>query len=206
MGGDGFFLGGMTPQFTPVGCDDNLFEDNDASYSPNIAIEATFSKGNVYRGNYANRCNYGFWLGFSCHGTLENNQIKGNRQAGIATENGFDFQIHGNTFEDNGHGILLWSKHVPALEKGVPGNTTSYNWLIQDNTFVRNHKAIRIAADQDHGIRPLLDTGEWGLPAPPPHDHTIRHNHFAENTTAIELLNAENTIAEGNFPPGILSE
>lgn len=200
LGGDGFFLAGMTPQFAPVGCDDNLFEENDASYSPNIAFEATFSQGNIYRNNYANRCNYGFWLGFSSHSILENNQVKSNHQAGIATENGFNFRVRGNLFEENGHGILLWSKRIPAFESGVPENTTSYNWLIEENRFVRNRKAIRIAADQDHGIRPLPPSGEWGFPAPTPHDHTIRCNDFIENSVNIELCNTESTLIQGNRP------
>ena len=74
LGGDGFFLAGLTSRGIHAGCDDNLFEANDGSYSPNIAFEATFSRGNVYRSNLANNCNYGFWLGFSRENVLEENQ------------------------------------------------------------------------------------------------------------------------------------
>ena len=90
LGGDGFFLGGLTGH-NAVPCNDNRFEENDGSYSPNIAFEATFSSGNIYVNNYANFCNYGFWLGFSSNGVLQDNQINNNRQAGIATEMGFNF-------------------------------------------------------------------------------------------------------------------
>src|SRR5579871_312556 len=86
LGGDGFFLAGLTPDGEKAGCNDNLFEENDASLSPNIAFEATFCRGNRFRNNFADRCNYGFWLGFSWDTTIESNRILLNRQAGIAVE------------------------------------------------------------------------------------------------------------------------
>lgn len=200
LGGDGFFLAGLTPSFEPVGCDENLFESNDGSYSPNIAFEATFSRGNIYRDNYANHCNYGFWHGFSREHIIENNQIIGNRQAGIAVENGFGFRVRGNTFQHNGHGVLLWSKCIPGFAQAVPENDTSYDWAIEQNTFVGNNKAIRIIANQDHGIRPLKPSGEWGYPSPAPHDHTIRENLIEDNRIGIELSGVERTIlAENTF-------
>jgi parallel beta-helix repeat protein len=198
MGGDGFFLAGLTPDLKPVGCDDNLFEQNDGSWSPNIAFEATFSRGNNFRDNFANRCNYGFWLGFSRDGLLENNQVNGNRQAGIAVENGVGFRVTGNTFQANTHGILLWSKRIADFEKPVPENDTSRDWLIEGNTFNGNTKAIRIAADQDHGIRPLPTSGEWGLPAPRPRGHVIRRNRFEKNIAEYDFAGAEETMLEEN--------
>jgi parallel beta-helix repeat protein len=196
MGGDGFFLAGLTPQFEPVGCDNNLFEQNDGSWSPNIAFEATFSQGNIYRDNFANRCNYGFWLGFSRNGMLEGNQVNENRRAGIAVENGVNFRVRENTFQSNPYGILLWSKRVPDFERAVPENDTSRDWLIEANLFTGNTKAIRIAANQDHGIRPLLSSGEWGFPAPAPRGHILRHNRLEGNITNFELLGAEGTLLE----------
>src|SRR5262245_33768465 len=41
LGGDGFFLSGMTPEGRLADCNHNLFEENDGSYSPNNAFEAT---------------------------------------------------------------------------------------------------------------------------------------------------------------------
>jgi parallel beta-helix repeat protein len=198
MGGDGFFLAGLTPTFEPVGCNNNLFERNDGSYSPNIAFEATFSRGNTYRNNYANYCNYGFWCGFSRDFILDNNQMNGNHQAGIAVENGFGFKVKNNNFQNNSHGILLWSKQIPGFLQSVPENDTSYAWLIEKNTFTSNGKAIRIAANQDHGIRPLKSTGEWGYPAPKPHDHVIRGNLIQDNRIGIELIDVEKTILTEN--------
>jgi parallel beta-helix repeat protein len=193
MGGDGFFLAGMNAQYQDVGCNDNLFDENDGSYSPNIAFEATFSSGNIFRGNLANACNYGFWLGFSRRNTLENNQVVSNRQAGVAVENGVDFTLRQNRFELNQHGILLWSKRLPDCELNAPENDTSRDWMIEENSFVRNTKAIRIAANQDHGIRPLREDGAWGLPTPAPHHHTIQKNRFQHNVQDFDLVGVETT-------------
>jgi len=199
LGGDGFFLAGLSPSFQPVPCNDNLFEENDGSWSPNIAFEATFSSGNVYRKNFANHCNYGFWLGFSSRGTLEDNQMIGNDQAGIAVENGFDFQVRRNLFQDNQHGILLWSKHIPEFLSAVPENKTSYNWLIEQNEFIHNNRAIRIAANQDHGIRSYkVPEGQKPSGWLRPHDHTIRTNQFRDNRIGVEAHYTDQTLLENN--------
>lgn len=195
LGGDGFFLAGLAPGGRPVPCNHNLFEENDGSYSPNIAFEATFSAGNIYRGNIANHCNYGFWLGFSRDNHLENNQIWGNRQAGIAVENGIHMVVQGNSLQYNGHGLLLWSKYIPKFAEAVPDNDTSRDWLIRHNTIVHNDKGIRIAANQDHGIYPFL-AGENSMPLPC--DHIIQENKFSQNRVAIELHRAANTTIEEN--------
>lgn len=199
MGGDGFFLGGLTPHFEAVPCNDNLFEENDGSWSPNIAFEATFSAGNIFRKNHANHCNYGFWLGFSSLNVIEENTLIDNARAGIAVENGFGFQVRRNLFQASDHGILLWSKHIPEFLKPVPHNTTSYDWTIEDNTFSSNYKAIRIAANQDHGIRPYpVPAGETPSRYRRPHDHLVRRNRFENNQKDIETVHADRTSLEEN--------
>jgi parallel beta-helix repeat protein len=198
LGGDGFFLAGLAPDGRKVGCNDNLFEENDGSLSPNIAFEATFSAGNVFRNNYADRCNYGFWLGFSWDNTLENNRMIMNRQAGIAVENGHGFTVRGNTFQGNGHGILLWTKFVEQFAEAFPESLTSYDWTIENNVFTRNGKGIRIAADQDHGIRSMPEA-LCGRPECRPHSHTIRKNDIQDNRLGIDLYKADRTCVEGNI-------
>jgi parallel beta-helix repeat protein len=205
LGGDGFFLAGLSPSYEPVPCNDNLFEENDGSWSPNIAFEATFSAGNVYRNNFANHCNYGFWLGFSRHGVLEDNQVIGNEQAGIAVENGFDFQVRRNLFQDNQQGVLLWSKHIPEFLTAVPGNTTSYDWLVEQNEFLHNNHAIYIAANQDHGTRPYrVPEGESLSSWRRPHGHTVRKNHFKDNRVGVKAVYADQTRLEENIFEGNL--
>lgn len=200
LGGDGFFLAGLAPTGELCGCDDNLFEENDGSYSPNIAFEATFSRGNIFRHNRASGGNYGFWLGFSQQNLIEGNQVERNRRAGLAVENGILMTARGNTFSENAYGVLLWSKRVPDFERAVPENDTSRDWRIEGNIFLRNRVAIRIAADRDHGTRPLTASGEWGLPAPPPRRHIIRVNAFRGNQVGVELEGTvEDELTENTF-------
>lgn len=198
LGGDGFFLAGRSSSGEDVDCSDNLFEENDGSLSPNIAFEATFSSRNTFRNNYADRCNFGFWLGFSRDTVIEGNRLVMNRQAGIAVENGHHFEVKGNNFQANGHGVLIWSHHVPEWSEELPEHGTSHDWLIEENTFTRNGKGIRIAADQDHGIRTYPED-KWGPEDTRPHDHTIRKNDIQDNRVGIDLVKADRTHIEGNI-------
>lgn len=197
LGGDGFFLAGLSPDMEKVPCNDNLFEENDGSLSPNIAFEATFSSGNVFRNNRADRCNYGFWLGFSWDCLIENNRMVHNRQAGIAVENGHGMVVRGNEFHSNGHGILIWTRKPGDFMQAYPESITSFNWTIEQNTFIRNGKGIYIGADRDHGIRPL-PAEERGTREQRPRDHVIRNNRIEDNRIGIELYQADRTVIEGN--------
>jgi parallel beta-helix repeat protein len=197
MGGDGFFLAGLSPSGDKRGCNDNLFERNDGSHSPNIAFEATFCSGNVFRDNYADRGNYGFWLGFSWDTVLTGNRMIMNRQAGIAVENGHGFEVRGNSFQGNGHGVLLWSKYVKRFAELFPENLTSYGWVIEDNTFAAEGKGIRIATDQDHGIRPMPPDVS-GRDELRPHSHLLRKNQIRGCRVGLELHGADRTVIEEN--------
>lgn len=197
LGGDGFFLAGRTPRGEDAGCDDNLFEQNDGSLSPNIAFEATFSRGNVFRGNWADRCNYGFWLGYSARNVLERNRLLFNRQAGVAAEHGVGFTVRDNDFQGNGHGILLWTRYVQEFHDALPDNRTVRDWLIERNRFLRNGTAIGILADRDHGIRPTAPE-ESGNPELRPRDVVVRGNDIQDNRVGIHLARADGTIIEQN--------
>ena len=186
MGGDGFFLAGLRHDGNFAPCNHNHFEGNDASYSPNIAFEATFSAHNVFIENKANRCNYGFWLGFSRDGRLIGNQIASNRTAGVATENGIGFEVRDNVFTANAYGLLLWSKRIPKFDEAVPDNDTTRDWHIHDNEFTANSRAIRIAADQDHGLRAYSPDGV----CPPPRNHRLENNRFDQNRTRVDIEDA----------------
>jgi len=202
LGGDGFFLAGLTPDGINVGCNNNLFQENDASYSPNNAFEGVFSKGNTYRENKANHSNYGFWLGFSSDCTLKDNQIYNNRQAGIAVENGVNFNVLNNDIQNNAHGILIWTRSYDFL-KTVPGmNATSRDWLIERNKLINNRKAIRIAANQDHGVREL-NAGKSSIS---PHNHLIQHNEFRDNVIGIELEKIKDTQIEQNILNNLITD
>jgi parallel beta-helix repeat protein len=189
LGGDGFFLAGLTPDGVDVGCNNNLFEENDASYSPNNAFEGVFSRGNIYRRNKANHSNYGFWLGFSRDCLLKENQIYNNRQAGIAVENGAHFQILDNDIQNNAHGILLWTRLYEFLKTVPDISATSHDWRIERNKLIQNKKGIRIAGNQDHGVRTLRE----GKSPVPPHNHLIQNNQIQGNLIGIELEEVKDT-------------
>jgi parallel beta-helix repeat protein len=198
LGGDGFFLAGLSPHGDLVGCDDNLFEANDGSLSPNIAFEATFSRRNVFRNNKADRCNYGFWLGFSSEYLLEGNKMRHNRQAGIAVENGAAFRVIDNDFQHN-HiaGCLLWSKLAAEWHEKFPSNRTIHGWTIEGNRFTRNGTAIAILADKDHGIRPM-PAETCGKPEIRPRDNAITRNDIQDNRVGVHLFRADRTTIEKN--------
>jgi len=199
LGGDGFFLAGSGTFENPLGAHDNLFEENDASLSPNISFEATFARGNIFRNNYANNSNFGFWLGFSWENVVENNRITGNRQAGIAVENAHHMRVTGNTFHGNGHGILLWSNiYDPRVPAHFPECLTSHHWEIANNVFTRNTKAIRIAANQDHGVRNISPERVGERPQRP-HTHVIHANNIQDNRLGIELAGCDHTTITENI-------
>ena len=192
LGGDGFFLAGLSPDLTARGCDQNLFEDNDASLSPNIGFEATFSSGNVFRNNVASRGNYGFWLGFSRHTLVEGNRAHQNRMAGVAAGNAAELDVRGNDFQAGLHGVLLWTHPAREFLTLFPDLETLHDVRITRNTFLRNHTALRVVADRDHGLRPL---------EPPPVTATIPRrvtatgNTIQDNRIGLDL----SRLLEGRF-------
>jgi hypothetical protein len=82
--------------------------------------------------------------------------------------------------------VLLWSKYVPAFARAVPQNDTSRDWLISHNRFQGNGTAVRIAADQDHGVRPM----PLGMTAAPLGRHVISNNYLEDNQDDINLEGA----------------
>jgi len=202
LSGDGFFLAGLTPDGIDVGCNNNIFDGNDASYCPNNAFEGVFSKGNIYQGNKANHSNYGFWLGFSSDCTLKDNQIYNNRQAGIAVENGIHFEVRNNDIQNNNHGILIWTRCYEFLKTVPSMNVTSEDWLIERNKLIQNKKAIRIAANQNHGIHPLDGEKSSILP----NNHSIQNNEIRENVIGVELDQAKDTQLNGNIMNNLVAD
>lgn len=141
-GGDGLFIRSLNNQMSM----NNLFEENDASFANNNAIEA-WDAGNTYIRNKANYSSYGFWLGCSDHTVLIENEVKGNGtifqnapesfgNAGIAVVNGsgHDFYLEKNRImENNGPGIAIRHK------SGDP----SRNWILKENEIIGNKNDSR---------------------------------------------------------------
>jgi parallel beta-helix repeat protein len=154
--GDGVFLGGFHKDQIKVPCNDNVFENNDGSHSPNIAFEATFSERNVFRNNRAERCKFGFWLGYSSYSTVQGNLIKDNWIAGVAIEHGHHNEISGNTFERNRDGVQLWVGARPAFTDFFPECAESYESAIKKNVFKRHDRAIHCYTQRPPNEAPAL--------------------------------------------------
>jgi parallel beta-helix repeat protein len=129
--GDGVFLGQYEYSDIP---NNNYFGYNDCSYSPHNAIEATFADGNIYKGNRCNYSHYGFWLGYSFNSLIEDNEIIGNFQSGIAVDRGYNNTFNSNLIKGNPYGFELWEGGVIAPY----GEQFSHDYLITNNVIEGN--------------------------------------------------------------------
>jgi len=214
-GGDGVFLGGFHKDQIKVPCNDNLFENNDGSFSPNIAFEATFSQRNVFRNNRADNCNYGFWLGWSSETTVEGNSINGNRTAGISIEHGHHNVISNNTLGHNGAGVQLWvnadAKRSAALfRQFYPDCADSHETRLTGNTFTHNDIALHAWTERDArytGPRcqrfsvtgNTLDDNRVGVQFERVRDSVITANSLKGNVEAgMKLIGCADVTTDGN--------
>lgn len=206
-GGDGIFIAGYEHPGVIEPCNDNLLEDNDCSYSPNNAIESTFSRNNIFRRNICSKSNYGFWLGFSWDNLVEDNIIEDNFIAGVAAEHAHNLTFRGNQVRRNREGIRLWTRGIGVLEYW-PGYEVSYDFEIEDNLFEENWLGFngytgKVTIDaQCHGyhLRGNTFTGNRvGLRLAQIHDGTVRGNHFKGHAVAaMQIEDAERIALEAN--------
>jgi parallel beta-helix repeat protein len=183
-GGDGVFVAGYRHPGQIAPCNDNLFEENDGALSPNIAFEATFCSGNIFRKNRASDGNYGFWLGFSVNTTVEENTIDRNRRAGVAIEHGHDNRILGNRLHENRNGIQLWSGGEREFTTTFPDRRDSYATEIRGNTFERNRVGVLHYTGTEWETKPGAIHG---------HGYRIAANRFADNRLGIHLADARDS-------------
>jgi parallel beta-helix repeat protein len=132
--GDGFF---MTADLGTEESNDNIIAGNDGSHSPHNAFESTFCLRNHFYNNIANYSGYGFWMGFSRENRIIDNEVLGNRAAGIAIEHGRDNVLAGNHIEHcREQGILLFRRK--------PDGPRSERYLIEGNHFEWNGVGIEL--------------------------------------------------------------
>lgn len=206
-GGDGIFIAGYEHPGVIEPCNDNLIEDNDCSYSPNNAIESTFSCNNIFRRNICSKSNYGFWLGFSWDNLVEDNAIEDNFIAGIAAEHAHNITFRGNQVRRNREGIRLWTRGIAVLEYW-PGYEVSYDFEIEDNLFEENWLGFngytdKVTVDaQCYGYRLRGNTfsgNRIGLRLAQIRDCTVQGNAFKEHTVAaMQIEGAERIALEAN--------
>jgi len=171
--GDGVFLGQYEHSDIP---NNNRFLYNDCSYSPHNAIEATFGDGNVYIGNRCNFSHYGFWLGYSFNSLVQDNEIIGNLQSGIAVDRGFANTFKSNLIKQNPYGFELWEGgNIEHYE-----NQFSHDYLITDN---------------------LITGNIWGISAINTEHTVVKNNTFSLNKQDIYLEGQSNndTITGNTF-------
>lgn len=133
--GDGVFLGQY--EFSQIP-NNNYFGYNDCSFSPHNAIEATFADGNIYKGNLCNYSDYGFWLGYSFNSLVEDNEIIGNFNSGIAVDRGFRNTFKNNIIKGNPYGFELWEGGIISPY----GEQFSHDYWIFDNVIEGNQWGI----------------------------------------------------------------
>ncbi len=160
-GGDGFFLsdrynGRYNDQQMKFegSCDDNIVANNDGSWAPANAFEATFSYRNIFHQNLANDSGYGFWLGYSCDSQILDNDIRNSRTEGIAIEHGKGNLIERNRMVGNAiSGVHLWAANGPKHP--------SADNAIRRNTIQSSRSAIVLQNSQNTEI---LDNSIKGAP------------------------------------------
>jgi parallel beta-helix repeat protein len=207
-GGDGVFVAGYNAPDSKVPCNDNIFEDNDGSYSPNNAFESTFCKGNIFRRNRANASNYGFWLGYSTDNRIEGNEVRRNRIAGIAVEHGLRNTYVSNSIAGNSRGIALWSRSPGGFLSAFPDQAASAGNFITANTFSANGIGFLSRRDgEDARANPHNDTladnlfygNGTGALLMTSDAAALRGNRFEENTTGLRLEGCAGAEAAGNY-------
>lgn len=196
-GGDGIFIVGYEHPGVINGCNDNLVEDNDCSYSPNNAIEATFNSGNIFRRNIASKSNYGFWMGFSWDNVVEDNTITDNFIAGIAIEHGHRVTINKNTIARNHEGIRLWTRGISVLEYWQE-HQVSHDFDVTDNTFEDNG----IAFNGYTGPEPVQGIC-YGYRLD---GNTFRRNRHAARFYRVKECSVTHNVFENNVESALLLE
>jgi len=187
-GGDGVFLAGyFNSEVAP--CNNNLFEENDCSLSPNNAFESTFCEGNIFRKNKANQSNFGFWLGFSTKNEVIENEISNNRLAGIAIDTGNNITISKNRINNNRFGVLLWVTSTTGYIKDFPNLLESHTYTITDNDIRSNRIGINstTAAEGKYLCRNYVITG-----------NTLEDNRIGVRLERVKEVNIEKNRFVGN--------
>lgn len=153
-GGDGLFLwaGQSTMDTGEGGANDNVFFENDFSFAPANAMEATFSR-NLFVANRAAGSDYGLWGGYSFGSKIVGNCFVGNR-VGIAIEHGQDNVIKSNRFAGDTTAVSLWANPIEPSDWGYPKHrdTRSRGTSIEGNSFRRNRVAVRAANTLDLAV------------------------------------------------------
>jgi parallel beta-helix repeat protein len=212
-GGDGLFLAGYRNEHLP--CSYNYFAYNDCSDSPNNGFEATFSSDNIFEYNISDRCNYGYWLGYSWNCTIDSNQINDCATAGVAIEHGNNNVIVNNTMKGSYRGIWLWTDPDGDLVGAFPELKDSHTYTIWDNKIADGQYGILCEATGDNRNSygydieyNQIDRNVYGIRFVDSTNSPIRTNFIRNNTTAGVSLSgsSSNTIYDNYFANTVNAE
>ena len=207
-GGDGVFLAGLAPGNVKKPNNNNYFARNDCSESPNNGFEGTFSQGNIFEDNISDRCNYGYWLGYSSTNQLRRNRANDCTTAGVAVEHGHDNTIENNTFSGSGRGIWLWTDDDASLVGTYPECKDSYGYTIQNNMITGNSYGMLCEASGanrfSYGytvVQNTIDGNSYGVRLANTTGSTLRSNWLRGNIVWGLLLevSSTNTIYDNYF-------
>jgi parallel beta-helix repeat protein len=206
-GGDGVFLAGATGSLQSQPNNYNYFANNDCSESPNNGFESTFSQYNVFEQNISDRCNYGYWMGYSSLSTVRNNQINDNRTDGIAIEHGHSNVIEQNRVSGNPIAIDLWTDDDASLVAAFPTCRDSYDYDIRNNTLTYNSVGVNCTGSgstrlsHDYRIyNNIIDYNNNGISFSATTTSNIYSNLIRHNTGAgVNLGTATNNTVYNNY-------
>ncbi len=179
-GGDGIFVRVLNG-WCSTG---NLFEGNDCSYANNNGVEC-WAPRNVFVGNKANHCSYGFWLGGSDGTRLVDNEASFN---GLATGHHNSPHLPGN-----GHAGIVFmfgpSSHTLARGNTCIGNNGAGIALVGDlGSKGQKWKAYHWIIERN-----VLSENRWGLYAKHADWITVADNEYQDNTAKDVLLDGDVT-------------
>jgi parallel beta-helix repeat protein len=204
--GDGIFVN----NYETMEPANNVFEENDCSYSPHNAIEAVFSSSNIFRNNVCNNSNYGLWLGYSFDNIVEGNEIGGNSGldpdggAGIAIDRGYNNLISQNILSNNNVGIKLWEGNLIP-----PYTNESQDYQIENNYFWGNRRAMHIANTENllcdsnlfqYDLQGIFLEGDMDGILIENNTFWLNSGFYIENHSPSDILAANNTFPEMPIP------
>lgn len=179
-GGDGIFVRVLNGWCSI----NNRFEGNDCSYANNNGVEC-WAPHNVFVGNKANHCSYGFWMGGSDDTQLIRNE---------ASFNGLVSGHHNSPhLPQNGHAGIVFmfgpSSHTLAQGNLCEGNNGAGIALIGDLASQgRKWRAYHWVAKQN-----VLTGNRWGFYAKHADWVTLAGNEYQKNSVQDVMLDGDVT-------------
>ena len=170
--GDGFFgfagrealgqVGQQDPDwYANRGCNNNVFEGNDFSYSAAHGLELTFSSNNVIRRNiFRGNAICGIWAGYSRGTLIEANlfeangsQAYGRERGGINIDHARNTSIENNRFGQNACGVHIWKLDDKFADTpwGMANDLNAAGNLLAGNLFFEDQIGIHLRGDVELG-------------------------------------------------------